>query len=98
MAEKLTAEQVTEVRERVHKFHTLKLPGQPLGMHMGTSYLVNDLDRIAVAYLELLAEYDRLVEAARPFVEWADGVPSWNQREQAERLRAALPPEKEPSR
>lgn len=31
------------LEERVRKFNSLQLPGQPLGMHMGTSYLVNDL-------------------------------------------------------
>ncbi|MEW8120045.1 MAG: hypothetical protein AB2792_23030 [Candidatus Thiodiazotropha sp.] len=30
---------------RVRKFNCMELPGQPLGMHMGTSYLVNDLWR-----------------------------------------------------
>lgn len=34
-----------ELEERVFKFNTLTLPGQPMGMHMGTSYLVNDLWR-----------------------------------------------------
>lgn len=34
-----------ELEERVHKFNSLSLPGQPMGMHMGTSYLVNDLWR-----------------------------------------------------
>jgi len=33
------------LEERVHKFNALQLPGQPIGMHMGTSYLVNDLWR-----------------------------------------------------
>ena len=28
---------------RVQQFNSLQLPGQPMGMHMGTSYLVNDL-------------------------------------------------------
>ena len=34
-----------ELEERVRKFNSLSLPGQPMGMHMGTSYLVNDLWR-----------------------------------------------------
>lgn len=34
-----------ELEERVYKFNSLSLPGQPMGMHMGTSYLVNDLWR-----------------------------------------------------
>lgn len=32
-----------DLRDRVNKFNALELPGQPMGMHMGTSYLVNDL-------------------------------------------------------
>jgi hypothetical protein len=31
------------LKERVNQFNTLSLPGQPSGVHMGTSYLVNDL-------------------------------------------------------
>lgn len=31
------------LKDRVHLFNSLSLPGQPLTMHMGTSYLVNDL-------------------------------------------------------
>jgi len=31
------------LEERVLAFQRLELPGQPIGMHMGTSYLVNDL-------------------------------------------------------
>lgn len=34
-----------DLEERVEKFFMLMLPGQPMGMHMGTSYLVNDLWR-----------------------------------------------------
>lgn len=33
------------LRERALQFHTLKLPGQPQMMHMGTSSLVFDLER-----------------------------------------------------
>lgn len=33
------------LEERVMAFKTMSLPGQPMGMHMGTSYLVNDLWR-----------------------------------------------------
>lgn len=32
-----------ELEDRVLKFNLLQLPGQPQGMHMGTSYLVQDL-------------------------------------------------------
>lgn len=34
-----------ELEKRVQQFNSLSLPGQPMGMHMGTSYLVNDLWR-----------------------------------------------------
>lgn len=33
------------LKERVEQFNSLSLPGQPMTMHMGTSYLVNDLWR-----------------------------------------------------
>ena len=40
------AEDIMEdLEERVHKFKTLSLPGQPMSMHLGTSYLVSDLWR-----------------------------------------------------
>jgi hypothetical protein len=31
------------LKERVELFNTMSLPGQPMMMHMGTCYLVNDL-------------------------------------------------------
>jgi len=34
-----------DLKERINKFNSLQLPGQPIAMHMGTSYLVNDLWR-----------------------------------------------------
>lgn len=34
-----------DLQERVEKFQAMELPGQPIGMHMGTMYLVNDLWR-----------------------------------------------------
>lgn len=34
-----------QLKDRVDQFNTMKLPGQPMGVHMGTSYLVNDLWR-----------------------------------------------------
>lgn len=40
-----TEERLFDLNDRVTKFHLLELPGQPMGMHMGTSYLVNDLWR-----------------------------------------------------
>jgi hypothetical protein len=34
-----------DLEDRVHKFNAMELPGQMQMMHMGTSYLVNDLWR-----------------------------------------------------
>jgi len=48
MTEKAKAaweEAKSTLEERVNQFHLLQLPGQPMGMHMGTSYLVSDLWR-----------------------------------------------------
>lgn len=36
---------MTDLETRVRQFQALELPGQPRGMHMGTSYLVSDLWR-----------------------------------------------------
>lgn len=47
------------LEERVSLFNQMALPGQPLGIHMGTSYLVNDLMR----------EIQELREALKPFAE-----------------------------
>ena len=33
------------LEERVRQFEMMRLPGQPMSMHMGTSYLINDLWR-----------------------------------------------------
>ena len=32
-----------DLKKRVEQFQMLQLPGQPMSMHMGTSYLVGDL-------------------------------------------------------
>lgn len=45
------------LEERVNLFNQMALPGQPLSMHIGTSYLVNDLMR----------EIQELREALKPF-------------------------------
>lgn len=34
-----------DLENRVQQFGMMQLPGQPMGMHMGTSYLVDDLWR-----------------------------------------------------
>ena len=41
----IIVDQMEDLRDRVKRFNMLQLPGQPLGMHMGTSRLVNDLWR-----------------------------------------------------
>ena len=51
---------IEALKKRVGQFNTLELPGQPQGMHMGTSYLVGDLLR---ALLSLSAEVERMREA-----------------------------------
>ena len=38
-------ERTIDLQERVNQFNMLQLPGQPQGMHMGTSYLIGDLWR-----------------------------------------------------
>ncbi|MDI3563520.1 hypothetical protein [Bradyrhizobium sp. Arg816] len=53
-----------DLKQRVEQFQTLSLPGQPMGMHMGTLHLVNDLWR-ALAQARALVEGAR--EALRPF-------------------------------
>lgn len=60
-----------DARKRVLQFDMLELPGQPQGMHMGTSYLVHDLLRIAEALSELsedprTAEHDSAHHEQRP--------------------------------
>ena len=48
-----TTEANADLQDRVRQFMTMSLPGQPMMMHMGTSYLVNDL---AAEVLRLRAE------------------------------------------
>lgn len=47
-----------DLRDRVEKFQTLSLPGQPMGMHMGTLTLVNDLWREVARLRELVKTPD----------------------------------------
>lgn len=37
------AQRLEDLIERTALFHLMQLPGQPMGMHMGTSRLVSDL-------------------------------------------------------
>ena len=59
-------QEIEELREKVLQFNLLKLPGQPMCMHMGTSYLVNDLwsrvQQLEREKADLQQEYDSLVE------------------------------------
>jgi hypothetical protein len=41
--------------ERIDQFRTFSLPGQPISMHMGTSYLVTDLWREVLRLNDALA-------------------------------------------
>lgn len=50
-----------DLQDRVEKFMAMKLPGQPMGMHMGTSYLVNDLWREVRHLRDLVEGYKKLV-------------------------------------
>ena len=48
---------MAELGDRVERFNCRELPGQPVMMHMGTSYLVNDLWRMV---LKLRAELEQV--------------------------------------
>lgn len=45
MVDNQKVQTLAELKARVLQFDMLELPGQPMGMHMGTSYLVHDLLR-----------------------------------------------------
>lgn len=64
-----------DLETRVQQFQCMQLPGQPLGMHMGTSYLVNDLWS-EVKRLRALSRPEPTegqFEALRPFdISWVD--------------------------
>lgn len=51
-----------DLKERVQQFQTLRLPGQGMSMHMGTSYLVSDLWR-EVTKLRAENEGHKIIEA-----------------------------------
>ena len=52
----VTKRKMKDLETRVNQFYALKLPGQPLITHMGTSQLVHDL------WTELKRLYDRIGE------------------------------------
>jgi len=45
---------IDELKSRIEQFNSLSLPGQGMSMHMGTSYLVNDLWREVLRLRELV--------------------------------------------
>lgn len=57
------------LEKRVMDFQLMRLPGQPVGVHLGTSYLVQDLwDRVCML--------EALLRKAKPCVEICSGGPS----------------------
>jgi hypothetical protein len=62
------------LRERVMQFMSGRLPGQPIGMHMGTSYLVNDLWRAHEEAIATLRELHAHCEAPDEFMRAAEFV------------------------
>ena len=56
MINKETQDRIDEVKNRCRKFSSLQLPGQPMGIHMGTAYLVNDLERLVDELSSLVAK------------------------------------------
>jgi hypothetical protein len=61
-----------ELKRRVDDFSTMSLPGQPQMMHMGTSYLVNDLyNRVA----ELQQENEYLIDKLYPLLDALRDLP-----------------------
>jgi hypothetical protein len=54
-----------EIYERCVQFSMMRLPGQPFGIHMGTSYLVNDLRLSLTAALARLAVAREWIALAR---------------------------------
>ena len=51
---------IDELNKRIEQFNSLSLPGQPMAMHMGTSYLINDLWK---KILSLRAAGDAMADA-----------------------------------
>ncbi len=52
----------SDLKERVMQFEMLQLPGQPMGMHMGTAHLVGDLVS-EIEKLQAQLEEERCVTA-----------------------------------
>lgn len=58
-------EEIRKLEQKVKNFNCLRLPGQGLSIHMGTSYLVNDLWRSIQALLTALSEKEGEIERLR---------------------------------
>lgn len=103
----MSRNRIEELRERVDKFHRLELPGQPLGMHMGTSYLVSDLlsEIEALSAALTRAERDAVIEecekaareALRQFMESRDSYVMRGPGGLAQSMIAAIRSLKSPS-
>ncbi len=85
-----------ELEQRVKDFNALRLPGQPLGVHMGTYSLVNDLLRALLDAEPEEPEGDRLQRIVNEQAEddglWfvAETAPEAYLQEQLRRLHAAI--------
>ena len=53
------AAKIADILDRVKQFNLMKLPGQMQAMHMGTSYLVDDLTRAVKAFAAAIPERER---------------------------------------
>lgn len=63
------SELTDDLETRVQKFQHLELPGQPMAMHMGTSYLVSDLWRELATLRAERAKLEAALRDARPYVQ-----------------------------
>lgn len=61
----MNAETKLTLADRVLQFQFMELPGQPMMMHMGTSYLVNDLWSAHKDMAEALREIAGIVSASK---------------------------------
>lgn len=56
-------QEIEALEKRVEQFSMMQLPGQPIGMHMGTMYLVNDLLAAVKKYAEEAKRRDHTVRS-----------------------------------
>lgn len=50
-----------DLKERVRQYNLMQLPGQPMGMHMGTAYLIQDLARHLATAEQLLQSWTDMI-------------------------------------